>query len=241
MPDWGKLADSMVPSVIERIRSRWVLHAVFWPTFAVFTVPVTMQNGPAGAVFALSTALIVVCTSRVGLARVHTLIWLPGAAFMLFAAYILGNFQSRLDRLGGWIIVIFVVFLVCVTSFSELLAAIDRDRRTRLGLDGPQDPRAALRLGIMKLWIATMAMVALNAYFAVTVCLVALVARGRATAVLAGISSMLLVLVTFQGGEIIVETDPFEIVAGALAGYLWFRTAFQPWWRRRESFEPLER
>jgi hypothetical protein len=245
MPDLGRLADSIVPAVIERLRSQWVLHAVFWPSFALFAVPVTMQNGPAGAVFALSTALIVLCTAWVGLARVHTLIWLPGAAFMLFAALILGGFQSRLDRLGGWVLVVFVLFLVCVTSFGALLAAIDRARRTRLAQDPAEDlaedPRAALRLAIMKLWIATMAMVAIQAYLTVTVCMVALVMRGRVSAVFAGICSMLLVLVKFQGGEIIFETGPFEIVAGLLAGYQWFRTAFQPWWRRWEFFRQLVR
>jgi hypothetical protein len=42
---------------------------------------------------------------------------------------------------------------------------------------------------------------------------------------------MLLVLVTYQGGQFIVETDPLEIAVGLMAGYQWFRAAFQPWWR----------
>jgi hypothetical protein len=164
---------------------------------------------------------------------------------MLFAALILANFQARLDNgvnLTGWVLAAFVVFLVCVTSFSALLAAIDRDRRRRLltpdasqTSEPPEDPRAAFRLTIMKLWIATMAMVAVQAYVSVTVCMIALFWRGRWTAVLAGICSMLLVLVTFQGGQVVVETDPLEIAVGLLAGYQWFRAAFQPWWHRRQG------
>ena len=178
--------------------------------------------------------MIVLCTAWVGLARVHLVVWLPGAAFILLAALILGEFQARLDRgydIGGWAFVAFVVFLVCVTSFTALLAAIDRDRRQRLNPDDTgDDPKAALRLAVVKLWIATMAMVAIQAYSAATVCMIALVWRRRWTAVLAGLSSMLLVLVTFRGGEVVLETDPLEIAVGLAAGYQWFRSGFRPWW-----------
>jgi hypothetical protein len=243
MPEWlpGKVADTLIPESIDRLRSRWVLHAVFWPSLVLVATPITVQNGPAAAFFVLAAALIVWRTSRVGLAGVHLVVWLPGAAFMLFVALILGHFQARLDKgvnLTGWVLVAFIIFVVCVASFSALLAAIDRDRRRRLlSQDAPEteavpeDPKAALRLAVIKLWVATMAMVAVQAYAAVTVCVIALFWRRRYTAVAAGISSMLLVLVTFQGGHVIVETDPLETAVGLLAGYQWFRAGFRPWWR----------
>ncbi|MBP2326362.1 hypothetical protein JOF56_006747 [Kibdelosporangium banguiense] len=244
MPDWlpAKLADTWIPEIIDRIRAQWVLHAVFWPCFALTAVPITLRNWQVGTPFVLAVVLIVVWTARAGLAGVHTVVWWPGAAFMLFVALILGGFQARLDQgfnLTGGRLVVFLVFLVCVASFSGLLAAIDRDRRRRLLSEDapdtgelPAQPKAELRLTVMKLWVATMAMIALQAYTAATVCMIALWMRGRVTAILAGISSMLLVLVTFQGGEILIETDPLEIAVGLLAGYQWFRAAFRPWWRR---------
>jgi hypothetical protein len=244
MPDWlpAKIVDSVIPEIVDRITAKWVLHAVFWPSLILIAVPVTLQNGVAGAVFVAATALIVLCTAWVGLARVHLVVWLPGAAFILAAALILGQFQARLDRgyeLGGWAFVAFVVFLVCITSFTALLAAIDRDRRKKLSSDDAADdedePKAALRLAVVKLWIATMAMLALQAYSVVTVCMIALLWRRRWTAVLAGLGSMVLVLVTFQGGEVTLETDPLEIAVGVAAGYQWFRSGFQPWWQPRVS------
>jgi hypothetical protein len=214
---------------VDLIRDHRVLHSIFWPSLTVMAVGFTLAMGPFALLAPLSAALIAWQTTRVGLARVRLLVWLPGAVFITSVAFAYVGLKDKVDRMGVVDLLGFVAALVCVSSFSALLTALDRRRRHALG-EPTEEPKAAFRASIIKLVVITLAMLTTSGVLVSLACLFALLRRRRWTAILAGTSSAALVLWTFRADDVAIVIHVLEIGLGLLGAYQWYRVAFQPWW-----------
>lgn len=231
----------IVKNGARRLAGEWnrVLPWVYWPSAAFCGLLMIASVPPVGVLAVTTPALLYWRTRKVGLDRVSPLIYyapfLPLATVAFFAGlYYVGNPN---ENVTPWIIVGAVAFLVSTYGFATMLK---HAHETYLKREQPTDYTAAeaafaeYRIVQFKLVVATTVLFATEYVIILTVCLFALVKRGRVTAIAAGIAAGFAAVLSFEAGHWVI--DWIQLYAGYTAMRLWLMAAFNPLWPASARF-----
>lgn len=234
MSDLRKWIETLLPEWIGKTRARRVLYVLFWVTTAFLGWAFIMQNPVFGWFVAIPPVLLVWRTAARGLARVSSLLFGTCILLALVPAFFLGMAQRGEDRAGGMIFVGLLIFVVWVAAFPTMVGAVDKQfRRRQFGLgpddEVPPEPFVEFRLLLFRLWMAAVVMLVVGESLAALICAAALVYRGRATAVVAGLACLVLPLTSYQRG-VVWEFGLVGIAGAALSALQWLDAVRNPFW-----------
>lgn len=243
MAEWlRKLIENTVPWLVESRLPRRLLYAVFWMTTALLTFWFVTTGLVYGVLVMGAPLLLLLMTRLRGLGTVSRFLLWFAALMALVPAFFLGKYQASEDGPSGLVLVGYLVFLVWVAAFPTVLDKLDERFHLSLFPAHPKltslateyrDETALYRVLVVKLWMATLAMLVVDNSIAAVICVFALLLRRRWTAVLAGLACLLETVFSVEGLELSWSFEPLEIVAGLLAADQW-RTAWRnPLWDRR--------
>ena len=216
-----------------------LLPWVYWPCAAFCGLLLIIGNPPVGVLAVTMPALLYWRTRKIGLDQVPRLIYYAPFVPIFFIAFFAAQYLHE-DPYGNttitpWIIIAAVVFIISTYGFATMLA---RAHENYLEKEQPTDyteMEAALakyRILQFKLIVATTVLFATQSPI-LLLCLIALVKRGRVTAIVAGIAAGAAVVLSFNGHWII---NWFQIYAGYAAASLWVKAAFDPTWPTTARF-----
>jgi hypothetical protein len=236
-----KAIDTGVPEMVERLGRR-LLYAVFWLTTAVLAYWFLSTGLVYGAVVIGAPLLLLGATRLWGLGRVHPAMLGIAALAALVPAFFLGKYQADDDGRTGLILVGYLVFLVWGTAYPAMLDKFDErfqlaqypsEMRPRKLAAEHRDGLALFRVLLVKLWMAVLAMLVVDASVAATICLVALLFQRHWTAALAGLACLAETVVELDGFTVLLTFEPLEIVAGLAAALPWLTAVKTPLWDKR--------
>ncbi|MGH3694067.1 MAG: hypothetical protein ACRDRX_08820 [Pseudonocardiaceae bacterium] len=223
----------------ERLADKWsrVFPWVYWPSAAFCGLLMIAGIPLVGVVAVTAPALLYWRTRKVGLDRVSPLIYyapfLPLATIAFFAG--LYYLSKPNQDVTPWIIVGAVVFIISTYGFATML---EHAHKTYLAKEQPTDYTATsevfaeYRILQFRLVAATTVLFATQSPILI-VCLLALVKRGRATAIVAGIAAGAAAVLSFKGHWII---DLTQLYVGYKAVRLWLTAAYNPIWPTSAKF-----
>ncbi|WP_037311764.1 hypothetical protein [Amycolatopsis orientalis] len=247
MAEWlDKTIEEGIPEVVENRLGRRLLYAVFWVATAILAFWF-LSTGVVYGAFVIGAPLLLLLTTRLwGLASVpRTMLVISGLA-ALVPTFFLGKYKAAEDGHTGLILVGFLVFLVWGAAYPAVLDKLDE--RFHLSLY-PEELRprklepeerhelAMLRVLLVKLTMATLAMLVADASIVAALCVAALLLRTHWSAVLAGLACLLETVVEINGLSLVVTFDPVAIGAGLLAAAQWWDAVKNPLWDRRAELE----
>jgi len=242
MPDWlYKLIDNYLPELLDRSRSALLVHWAFWVT-TLFAAPVIIAANPVFGWFVMGAPVLLIWqTRRHGIGQVNGVLLIAAAVMALFPAFFLGQGRAWAKASGespaGAAIVGFAVLLIWVAAFPAILSRLDeRYRRSQLPSEHaneqlPPDDWGELRLLRVRLWIATVIMLAAGEEAAAAVCGLALKFRQRWTAVVASVVCVAFPMLSIRA-SIVWDYELLEVPAYLFAGYQWLTAARHPLWER---------
>ncbi|OXM56985.1 hypothetical protein CFP71_10215 [Amycolatopsis thailandensis] len=235
-----KLIDEGVPEVVDRL-GRWLLYPVFWLTTAILALWF-LQTGLVYGVLVIGPPLILLLSSRFhGLGRVSTALLVIAGLAALVPTFFLGKYKAAEDGHTGLILVGFLVFLIWGAAYPAMLDKFDErfqlsqypaDTRRKL----PKDERnelALLRVLLVKIVMATVTMLVVDATIAVILSLIALLLRNRWSAAVVGVACLVESVAELDDLNLVFRFDPMEIAAGLLAALMWWDAVKNPLWDRR--------
>jgi hypothetical protein len=223
-----KLVELVLPWLVEERVSRWVVYALYVLTTAAISYALVVQNPVIGWFVVVPPVLLALWTRVRGLARVNIVVFVVALATTLVPAYFLGELQSAEYIPVGPRLFGYLLFLLWVACYPPLLDHLDRDRRRRGRVEA--EPKTAARVLVTKLWLATIVMLVVDETLAATVCMFALLVRGRATAVVAGLACLVFPLFSFEFGSFGWDADVLDVVAALLAADQWRAAVMNPRW-----------
>lgn len=229
-----RLVETWLPAVLDRTRSTRLLQWILWPATVAMGMLLITTNPVFGWFVIGAPILLLWQTTRRGLAQVDVLVLVAAAAMALVPAFFLGRYQQADETLTGLPLVGFVIFFAWVSTFPVLLGRLDeRFRRPGQAAGSSMsaaDPDAQLRLMLVRLWMATISMTAVDDHLAIAACVVALAYRRRWTAGVAGAVCVVSPLLSFSAGQFLWDLSLLGVPAAALAGYQWLCAARLPRW-----------
>ncbi|MFC5290505.1 hypothetical protein ACFPM7_25920 [Actinokineospora guangxiensis] len=251
MTDWlRKIVENVVPWLIENKAHRLVVFGLFWSATAFLALFFGVGD-PVFAAIALGLpAALIVATRRVGMAGVPPALFAPALAAALIPAVFLGRYQ-RGDQhefgpeSAGLVLVGFLVFLVWVGAYPVMvdmydqlhaLSHIPEQARPKSLAKHERDPEAIRRLLMVKLSMATAAMVVAGGTYVVGAAVLGLLLRRRWTAAVALAASALSGF--FSEQKFAWEFDPVGVIAGLIAAELWWQAYRHPLWDTRARRVP---
>jgi hypothetical protein len=229
-----QVIEIWLPAVLDRTRiTRW-LQWIYWPATVAMGLLLIATNPIFGSFVVGAPMLLLWQTRRRGLAHVPVLFLVGAAAMALVPAFFLGRVQQVDEALTGLPLAGFVIFFAWMSIFPVLLGRFDEQSRQPVCPAGSAvwhaDPQALVRLTLVRLWIATVSMTAVDNQLAVAVCVVALLYRRRWTAGVACVVCAVSPLLSFSAGQFTWDLSLLGVPAAALAGYQWLRAALLSRW-----------
>ncbi|TDV56387.1 hypothetical protein [Actinophytocola oryzae] len=237
-----KIIENVLPSVIEKRLSRGALYVTFWTVTGVLSLWFLMSGLVYGTLVMGGPLLLLAATRHQGLGRVHPLLLAFAAVMSFVPAFFLGRYQASEETPGGLVLVGFLVFLIWVTAYPTMLDKLDErfqlsayppDARNRTLPAEVRDQCAMYRVLLVRLWMAAMAMFAVDSTIVALLCLVALVVRRRWLAAVAGIACLLEAVVSIGFSGLSLTFEPLDVLAGVLAALQWYEAVKNPLWERQ--------
>jgi hypothetical protein len=237
-----KIIENTLPSVIEKKFPRLVLYVTFWLVTAVLSLWFLMTGLVYGALVMGAPLLLLAATRYRGLGTVPSVLLGFAAVMSLVPTFFLGMYQASDETPGGLVLVGFLVFLIWVSAFPTMLDKLDE--RFHISLYQPnagirslptevRDHRALYRVLLVRLWMASLAMMVAENSIVAVLCLIALVVKRRWLAAVAGIACLLATVVSIDASGVSLTFDLIEVVAGLLAAAQWLEAVRTPLWDRR--------
>lgn len=235
MYELRKWIETLLPEWIQNSTGRRMLYCLFWATTAFMAWAFIVTNPVFGWFVALAPVLLVWRTSARGLGNVSSLLFGATIVLALVPAFFLGMAQKTEDTPTGLVFVGLLIFVVWVAAFPTMVGHVDRQHRRRLHGAGPRvrldsEPFAEFRLLLLRLWMAAVVMLVIDETLAAVVCALALVYRGKVTAVVAGLACLLFPLLSVEFGTIVWDAGLVEVVGAVLSGYQWLAAVRNPYW-----------
>jgi hypothetical protein len=242
-----KLVENLVPWLIENKTHRLVLLGLFWSATAFLALFFGVGDPVLAAIALGLPAVLIVATRRVGMAGVPVALFAPALAAALIPAVFLGRYQRGDEyqlgpELTGLVLVGFLVFLVWVGAYPVVvdmhdqlhaLSHIPEPVRPKSLAKHERDPEAVRRVLVVKLSMATVAMVVAGGTYVVAAAVLGLLLRRRWTAVVALAASALSGF--FSEQEFAWGVDPVGVIAGLIAAELWWQAYRHPMWDKRDG------
>jgi hypothetical protein len=247
MAEWlDKAIEEGVPEVVENRLGRRLLYAVFWLTTAILAFWF-LSTGVVYGAFVIGAPLALLLTTRLcGLGTVpRTMLVFAGLA-ALVPTFFLGKYKAAEDGHTGLILVGFLVFLIWGAAYPAMLDKFDerfhlsqypKESRPRKLQKEDRHELAMLRVLLVRLAMATLAMLVADATIVAVLCLIALLLRNHWSAAIAGLACLLEAIVEIDGFGLVFKFDLVEIAAGLLAASLWWDAVRNPLWTRRVAQE----
>jgi hypothetical protein len=215
----------------------WVFPWIYWPS-AAFCGLLMIAGIPLVGVLAVATpALLYWRTRKVGLDRVSPLIYYAPFLPLVIIAFFAGMYylSEPTQDVTPWIIVGAVVFIISTYGLATMLK---HAHETYLKKEQPTDYTATseafaeYRILQFRLVVATTVLFATHSPILI-ICLLALVKRGRVTAIVAGIAAGAATVLSFNGHWII---DLTQLYVGCKAVRVWLTAAYNPIWPASAKF-----
>ncbi|GAB3745282.1 hypothetical protein GCM10027598_81650 [Amycolatopsis oliviviridis] len=234
-----KLVEEGVPEVVERL-GRWLLYAVFWLTTAILALWFLRTGLVYGTLVIVPPLVLLFSAKFRGLGRVSTTLLVIAGLAAMVPTFFLGKYKAVEDGHTGLIFVGFLVFLIWGAAYPAMLDKFDE----RFQLSRHDDPRrklpkeernqlALLRVLLVKIVMATVAMLVVDATVVVILSLVALLLRNHWSAAVVGVACLIESVAELDGLNLVFRFDPMEIAAGLLAAMMWWDAVKNPLWDRR--------
>lgn len=212
---------------------RWLFPFLYWPAFGFVGLLFALTNGLLMLPGIAAPVILVLCVRRWGLARVPNLVYVTALLSVSFVAFFMNMFYNSFTAGDADIeirpIIGISALIIAVAGFIHILKSAEQHYRATK--NGAGDPvRAAHRLHLVKLVLATVAMFVLQ-NLALVLCLLALLRRRRWTAIAAGMACAAAVLLSFSFGRL--EVDWLALPIGLIAAREWIKAANSPYWTTR--------
>ncbi|MFC3452529.1 hypothetical protein [Amycolatopsis speibonae] len=241
MADWlHKLIDEGVPEVIDRF-GRWLLYPVFWLTTAILAFWF-LSTGLVYGALVIAPPLILLLRARFhGLGRVSSALLVIAGLAALVPTFFLGKYKAAETGHTGLVLVGFLVFLAWGAAYPAMLDKFDErfqltrppgDSRRKLP-DEERNQLAMLRVLLVKIVMATLAMLVVDATIVVIIGLLALLLRSHWSAAIAGVACLVESVAEIDGVNLVFKFEPLEIAAGLLAASMWWDAVKNPLWDRQ--------
>ncbi|MFJ6671684.1 hypothetical protein ACIQMJ_11305 [Actinosynnema sp. NPDC091369] len=239
MTELRKLAETFVPWLVEKTTIRFVVYGLFWLTTAfVAWWFVTGDAGPErfvassplmGVLIAAAPVVLVWQTSRRGLSRVHGFVFGTVLFLTTVPGFVIGRAQAQEETPTGFALVEVAVFLVWGAVFPTMVDRVDRRFRR---LRGPvEDPKAEIRVMVMRIGLAVLIMLMANEMAAGFRSYVALVTRVKWTAAVACASCLVCPLLSFAPGGVVWDATWADVVAAVVSAAQWRGPLRNSQWR----------
>jgi hypothetical protein len=231
----GKLLDEKRREKFER-PARRVRLGIFVISAVVVSLLFIRVNGAAGWIMAGVPLVLLGITYRYGIGSLPSLVIGVAGVAVLIPAFFFGMYYSDKENLTNLILVGYLVFFAWVTTYPLVLTDAEQHfARTNYGPDVKISELAEYRILVIKLWMATATMLAVDAGLPAFICICALGWIARWTAAVAAVTCFAGTVVTFEHGQIgWKEEGAFAFVVALVAGFLaakeWMTAMRDPGW-----------